>query len=274
MMKFLTIALFIVSVLLLFILHYFLMQDGLHYFEAFLFVLIASFFVGYIFVTLLFEPLSKQNERLKDLVRENLHEINLPIATIDINVQMLQKSANEKSKKRLKRIKQALKRLQRQYELLSYEIKKEFSQIQKEVFSIKELINDRLSYFQELGRNPFIIEVEDRKLYLDKIGFEQVFDNLLENAIKYSLKDEPIKITFKNSCLSIEDKGKGISEDALVQVFNRYFQEESSFKGEGIGLFIVKRYCDKEGIELKIYTKKGSGTKIELHFSKLHIIRA
>ncbi len=182
-MRVFAIVLFLVTIFLLFLLHFLLFKEGLSYQRAFFFVFFAALFIAYIFVTLLIEPLSKQNERLKHLVRENLHEINLPIATIEVNTKLLLKGANEKEKKRIERIQQALLRLKRQYELLAYEIKKEYSEVKKERFNIKEVIKERVKFFEEYGHKRFKLDIEEKELFLDKIGLEQVLDNLIEIAI-------------------------------------------------------------------------------------------
>jgi signal transduction histidine kinase len=79
--------------------------------------------------------------------------------------------------------------------------------------------------------------------------------------MKYSDKNEPIKIVLKNNLLSISDRGIGIDETELVKIYERYYQLDYKAHGEGIGLALVKAYCDDEKIEIRIVSKKGEGTK-------------
>jgi signal transduction histidine kinase len=106
-------------------------------------------------------------------------------------------------------------------------------------------------------------------LKADKIGFEKIVDNLLVNAMKYSNKTSPINISLKGSVLGIEDKGIGMDETELLKVYERYYQTDSRLKGEGIGLALVKAYCDDEGISIDIKSKRGVGTTVYLDLSKL-----
>jgi signal transduction histidine kinase len=101
------------------------------------------------------------------------------------------------------------------------------------------------------------------------VGLEQVVDNLLENAIKYSEPDQPVEVVLQGKHLSIRDRGIGMDENELLRVFERYYQSDSRKRGEGIGLSLVKRYCDENDIALKIRSRKGEGTEIFLYLDKV-----
>jgi len=273
-MKYSIAVIFIAIEFLLFALHYFLIEHLAFiqndYLFAFLLLIPAIVFSAYIFVIVSSEAKETQDKILEHLIKESLHEINLPIATIDANIKMLKKSLkDEKDLKKIGRIEEALKRLKREYKLLSYNLKKEIFEIEKEEFDLKELIEDRVAFFQSLKRNKFLLELNSLILKTDKLGLEQVVDNLIENAMKYSKKEMPIEIKIEDSKLFIKDSGIGIDESELSLIFQRYYQSDNSFVGEGIGLSIVKRFCDREGVNLKIDSKKGIGTIVQLDFKKV-----
>ncbi len=260
--------------MLLFILHYALIAYiefiNSDYFMAFFLLIPAILIVGYIFTIIVSDAKESQDKMLEHLVKESLHEINLPISTIEANIQMLQKSLKEeKDKKRILRVQEALKRLKRLYNLLSYNIKKEILDIEKEEFFLDKLVQERVDFFRELNRNRFLVELEATKVYTDKIGFEQVIDNIIENAMKYSNRDTPISVILKDSVLIIKDRGIGIDESQIPYIYQRYYQAQESSIGDGIGLNIVKRFCDSEGIKLKIESKKGIGTKVILDLKEV-----
>ena len=226
--------------------------------------------IGIVLYNYLVEPKKRQDIVLENLIRETLHEINLPISTIDANVSMLSKSLKDsKNLKKLNRIDAALHRLNRLYEQLRYEIKKDIMPIEKVKIDLRELILERVSYFKQLNRNNFNLELDSLYILVDNIGLEQVLDNIIENSMKYSNRNSDINITLKGSELIIEDYGVGISEDELSLIYQRYYRESDLFEGEGIGLKIVKTFCDKEDILLKIESKKGIGTKVILNFKSL-----
>jgi len=267
---------FAVIILAFFGVHFVYLYNNSHtdleYLKAFIILFPASLVVGYIYIVQLLEENKRHTRNMEHLVKEVLHEINLPISTIKANISMLKRSENDtKMQKRLDRIDRATVRLEKLYRELSYNIKREIMPIAKEEFDLKDVIIENCEFFKELKRNPILLDLESSIVVSDKIGFMQVFDNILENAFKYSDSIEtPIKIVLKNAILSIEDRGIGMDESEILKVYERYYQGSSSSAGEGIGLAIVKRYCDEEGIYLKIESKKGEGTKVIMDFGKLY----
>jgi signal transduction histidine kinase len=256
----------------LFGVHYlYLVQNGFNeqnYQIAFFILFLPSAIIGYIFLYITLQRLYNQEESLEHLIREVLHEINLPIATIEANIELLKRAESDSKRlKRLSRVANSTKRLRKLYKELSYEIKKEISLIEKEKFDLKELIEAEIEHFKSLGFDRFDVELESCFVYLDRVGLEQVVDNLIENALKYS-KDK-IEIKLKSATLSIKDYGVGMSESEILNIYTRYYQGDSSKKGEGIGLAIVKRYCDENRIELKIESAPNQGTKFSLFLDRV-----
>jgi len=225
---------------------------------------------GYIINCYILNPKFRIDENLLHLLKEIFHELNIPLSTIKANCAMLKKKASDdKTLVRIERIEGATLRLHRLYKELVYNIKKEIAPIEKELFSLHKLIHERVDNFRDFERNPFELLIEERSITADKIGFEKVVDNLISNAMKYSDKATPIKIVLQNFILSIEDKGIGMDETQLVSIFERYYQLDSTAKGEGIGLAIVKSYCDNAKIKIAIYSKKNEGTKVVLNLERV-----
>jgi signal transduction histidine kinase len=211
------------------------------------------------------------DKNLKNFVDQTLHELNTPIATIKANLLMLQKSNQQpKDKKRLERIEFATKNLQKLYRDIEYEIKDKIEQIDDITFDLKELIENSIFKFKDIKKDIQIeANILPKNITCDKNGFERVVDNLISNAIKYNKKDGFLKIYMNNNYLIFEDSGIGIDTKNLFIVFEKSFQENPSTKGFGIGLSIVKSYCDKYNINIKIDTQKEIGTKISLDLKYL-----
>ena len=263
-------ALFLLSIIIIFGLHFFLYEKLGSYFDAFIVTLPAILLTAYIFIVSIFKQKDDQTKALEHTINETMHEINLPISTIEANIKMLQKSLkDEKSQRRAKRVLDATKRLKRLYDILNYNFKKDIYEVEKSVVDISQVIKDRVSYFKELNRNLFELNLETMIVEIDKIGFEQALDNLIENAMKYSNKDDLIIIKIENFKLIIEDRGFGIDSNEIVKIYNRYYQADSSNSGSGIGLWIVKSFCDSQNIALKIISERENGTKVVMDFTKL-----
>jgi len=227
---------------------------------------------GYVLTAIIFAPKKQMEDTLTTLTKDIVHELNIPLSTINANTSMLKKTVvDEKSLKRLQRIEDASVRLKKLYDELVYSLHKEMQQIAKEKFDVAVLVKERIAIFEEQKRNPFKLVLESYEIEVDKIGFEQMLDNILINAMKYSEKDAPITVTLKEHVLYIEDKGIGMTTTELLRVYERYFQGDEKKDGEGIGLALVKEYCDNENITIQLHSEKGIGTIVSLDLIKVHL---
>lgn len=111
-------------------------------------------------------------------------------------------------------------------------------------------------------------------IYADHFSVLQIFNNLIENAIKFTDKGA-IEILIQNNIKSeleviISDTGIGISEDFMNHIFKPFMQEERgysrSYEGNGIGLFLVKMYCNLNFASVSVTSKKGVGSKFKVTF--------
>jgi signal transduction histidine kinase len=140
--------------------------------------------------------------------------------------------------------------------------------VEKERFDLSQLLEERLAFFREMGRNPLEVTLTPLEIEADRVGMEQTLDNLLENAMKYSEKEVPIQVVLEGKILRIRDRGIGMDENEILRIFERYYQGDRRVRGEGIGLSLVKRYCDENGIGLKIRSRKGEGTEVALDLER------
>ena len=242
-----------------------------NFFIAGALVLLVAIGWGYVLYTLIFAPKKQMEDTLTSLTNDIIHELNIPLSTIKANTAMLKKTMeDEKSLKRIKRIEDASVRLKKLYDELVYSIHKEMHTIEKERFDLKSLLEERIEVFEEQKRNPIELNLEYYEIEVDKIGFEQMFDNIVSNAMKYSSKDAPIHVTLNHHILSVEDQGVGMGPTELLRVHERYYQADERKDGKGIGLALVKAYCDEEGIDIHFKSEKGVGTNVSLNMLKVH----
>ncbi len=252
---------------------YYLLQNFQNHIFAFLAIFIFSLIGAYFIAEFSLFPLFEATKSLDRLLKDTLHELNIPIATIKANVSMLKKGEKDlKNLKRLNRIEEACDKLFALYQDVEYLIKKEMNLSYKETFEAKEIVLNSLKHFEDIAKDIKIeSDLEECLIFADKRGFIKVIDNLLSNALKYNKKGGFIKVSLKNCLLSVEDSGIGMDEEEIFKIFDRYYQSDSKMEGYGIGLSIIKSYCDENFIPLHISSKKGVGTKIVLELSKLKV---
>ncbi len=111
---------------------------------------------------------------------------------------------------------------------------------------------------------------------IDEYSVSQIFSNLIDNAIKYTLKGS-IEIVIKRNTenllyVEVRDTGIGIAEEFLPHLFEPFRQEEQGytrkFEGNGLGLAIVKKYCEINSAKIEVESKKNTGTTFRVTFMK------
>lgn len=108
----------------------------------------------------------------------------------------------------------------------------------------------------------------------DKYSLYQIFNNLIDNSIKFTNHG---KITVNTSrdlrgriVVNIADTGIGISEDYLPYLFEAFSQEDHGYsrryEGNGLGLSLVKKFCELNNAKIRFNTQKGVGTSFSIIF--------
>jgi len=110
----------------------------------------------------------------------------------------------------------------------------------------------------------------DIQITADEDRMEQVFINLLNNALKYTLEDGVVTIRVKRNLkdveIQFEDTGIGMSKEALSHIFDRFYRVDKSrsIKGNGLGLSIVKRIIDLHGYKLNVESQEEVGSVFKI----------
>jgi len=106
----------------------------------------------------------------------------------------------------------------------------------------------------------------------DKFYLELMFDNLVNNAIKYGKQNGHVFLNWDNTLkiFSVEDDGIGISDKHLPNIFNRFYRADESrssvVKGNGLGLSIVQKLARLQNITLQVTSREGMGSVFSLKF--------
>lgn len=110
------------------------------------------------------------------------------------------------------------------------------------------------------------VELEPMTLETDPDLLEQIWINLLDNAVKYSSPGDAIRVTSKHEgpilVISIADNGAGISPEKQEHIFDKFYQGDASHKkeGNGLGLSIVKRIVELLNGSITCESEEGKGT--------------
>jgi signal transduction histidine kinase len=117
-------------------------------------------------------------------------------------------------------------------------------------------------------------QTENTRIVCDSYSVNQIFANLIDNAIKYTPKGSIEIVCSQNANeelqVSVNDTGVGISEEYLPHIFDEFSQEDKGytrkFEGNGLGLALVKKYCALNSAKINVESKKGKGSKFIVTF--------
>ena len=224
--------------------------------------------------------LKSVEELRKELIANISHDLRSPIATIQgFTETILLKEQDLSENERKKYLKIILQNSENLSKLVNdlFELSKLESNphtIQQEPMQVAELVQDVADKFKILARekNISINTIYSKNLpmvYADIQMTDRVFQNILDNAIKYCNPNDVVTIELellKESVLvKISDTGKGISEEELPYIFTRYYKGKKAKEANstGLGLAIVKKILDLHKSTIEVYSKINQGTRFE-----------
>jgi two-component system phosphate regulon sensor histidine kinase PhoR len=224
----------------------------------------------------------KKTEKIKkDFISNVSHELRTPLTAIKGFIETLLSTANGENKRYLEIIERQTERLINIVkDLLKLSELEDIREGKREFgFSkvyLKELIGNVFNIYEKEIKSKglkSIVKIEKSvpKIKGDPFKLEQLFINLIENAIKYTERGEIIlaaKKEDKSVIVEISDTGIGIARKHLSRIFERFYVVDKSrskeFGGTGLGLSIVKHIVQLHNGEIRIDSTLGKGTKFTI----------
>ena len=207
------------------------------------------------------------------------HELKTPIATSKLFAQTLLKRSNLgeiQRKESLEKIIEEQNRLNALVEkiLLASSIDDMKSQIQKKPVYIRKTIDSILTQIRETHHVINNIE-KDLTINGDEFYLISLFQNLIDNALKYAEKNTTITISSVRQqsgiLIQVADEGIGIKNEFKELIFERFFrigdEETRDTKGTGLGLFLVKEIVKLHDAEITCRDNSPKGTIFEIKFN-------
>jgi signal transduction histidine kinase len=217
---------------------------------------------------MLLENLKAQNQELSDYAHMISHDLKSPLRTIETLTYWMKEenreSLNKNAKDQLDMISDNVSKLDNLINgILNYSsIGKEKTEVHRVVLG--SLINDIMKMIKI--PDHFNIVISDMPIINgNKHLLQQLFQNLIINAVKYNDKDEPmIKIDSKVKSdhyeFSVQDNGIGIKETYFERIFNTFEKLEDATNSTGLGLSIVKKIVQVYDGDIWLTSELGEGT--------------
>jgi two-component system, OmpR family, sensor histidine kinase BaeS len=227
------------------------------------------------------ETLEKQETLRKRLSADVAHELRTPLATLQSHMEAMIDGIWKPDNNRLKSCHEEIMRINRMVGDLEKLAKFEGENLvlNKSRFDISELIQQTIHNFEtEYKRKGIEINFygEKEEVIADKDKISQVLINLISNALKYTKNGGVVEIDVKGASditeISVKDNGKGIPEDDLPYIFERFYRADKSRNrltgGSGIGLTITKAIVDAHKGTIMVQSKIDEGTEVVVALPK------
>ena len=227
-------------------------------------------------------------ESLKNFVANASHELKSPLTVISGHLEMLEsedrlsnngQTSLQTAKRQATRMRDLIQSLLLLSEVESYQLRPgdgeriAVVELMSNVFAAMDKFDDKHRIESEYPDNFFLLGV--------KPEIEGICINLVENALKYSPPDTPIKVEWIENFLGeyvfvVTDQGSGIDEAEIPRLTERYYRSPrhaSDIAGSGLGLAIVNQAATKHGAFLQIESHSGKGTSFSVNFPTYRCLR-
>lgn len=213
--------------------------------------------------------LAESNEFKDDLLAMFAHDFKGPLTVISGFCELLQESGPPESRADLETIAEQTRRLAQLADdaLLLVRTQAEGFTVSRTVQDLVGLVRSTaIKHDHGMHRISFATTTEPIWVAVDRGRFEQVLDNLVSNALKYS--EGPIAVSVSTdevrAKIMVSDNGIGIPEEEIKRIFTRFGRASNARRkgiaGSGIGLYITRKIVEAHAGEIEIISREDEGS--------------
>lgn len=239
---------------------------------------------------LMFQTIMKQkkvSEVKNDFISNMTHEFKTPIATVSAAMEALvsfdaleDKDRSHKyidiSRKEMHRLSGLVEKV---LSLSVFEEKK--INLIKDTFDLCKLLHETSQQYILKGGGRVVVNYDpsgSAYIYADKLHFQNVINNLLDNAVKYSHEEVIIDAKCQREgdfiVVQVKDNGMGISKEHQKHIFEKFFRVPTGdlhgVKGFGLGLNYVKHIVEMHGGTIGVKSQAGMGSEFTIAIPDIH----
>ncbi len=215
---------------------------------------------------------AEESERLKSIFLANMsHEIRTPLNAILGFSDLLTSTKNPAEKENYKKIIHDSSNILLKIidDILNFSlIESGKLELYPETLTVKEILSNISNIYQKHKQDRVKLNIqsceENIPITVDRERLVQVFINLIDNSFKYTERGS-INVEYKldkdHVIFSVVDTGKGIPNNAIGQIFDRFYQADAFSKGTGLGLSISRSIIRQMKGEFTVESEPGKGSK-------------
>ena len=237
----------------------------------------------------------KAERARKEMVTDLSHDIKTPISVIKVACEVLEAKGNKKlneigeredDKKDIEYTLEKVSTISQKADLISSLMTNVMHSTLDDIDKISvnpvetdsRILKDFFVNLKNYGNIIIENEVPAGIVYMDRLRMEQVIDNIVSNSHKYAGTD--IRVSFSETsalssdgenkdnfiCITIKDSGKGVREEDLPLITQKYYRGSNSKEtaGYGLGMYLVKRYMEMQKGGMEYYNDHGFTVRLLL----------
>lgn len=227
--------------------------------------------------------ISKAEKIQEELIANVSHDFKTPLTMIKAYASMIREISGDDKEKRDAHAKIIIDESDRLTALVGdlldlSKIRAGVEADERAVFNLSEevyRVAGRFDFLKETAGYEIETEVQEN-LYVsaNRARIEQVLYNLIGNAVNYTGEDKKVKVRLfvngENSRFEVRDSGRGIGEEELATIWDRYYRSSETHKrpvkGTGLGLSIVKGILVSHGYPFGVESEEGKGSTFWVEF--------
>ena len=208
-------------------------------------------------------------ERERSFTADASHELRTPLAVIQGALEVLRQDPRFADSAPLTRIERASRQMADLIESLLFLARDEHRNISSEQHCRADIVVGELldAYKPMLGASRVQVPALDvSPVAAPRIALVIVFGNLLRNALRHGGPN--IRVTLADGVLSVADDGPGMTAEQRRRAFERGYRQGRG-AGLGLGLYLVQRVAQRYNWQLRLTSRPGEGTRVEVRFAPL-----
>ncbi len=231
------------------------------------------------------DEISKADTMQKELIANVSHDFKTPLTMIKAYASMIVEISGDIKEKREQHAQVIVDEADRLASLVGdildlSKLQSGLQELKKTVVDMSAYVQetvDRFDYLRETQGYTFDLDVDEGLFaYVDEIKIGQVLYNLIGNAVNYTGEDKKVVVSLKTTGektfrFSVRDSGKGIKQEDIPTIWQRYYRSAESHKrpvrGTGLGLSIVKAVLLKHELNFGVDSEVGKGSTFYVDFA-------
>ncbi|MCI9597951.1 MAG: HAMP domain-containing histidine kinase [Firmicutes bacterium] len=217
---------------------------------------------------------NQEKEQVKQLISNISHQLKTPLANVMMYEELLESRDLTEEQKTI-----FTQKLRNQTEKIDWllhslfkmtKLEQNAMEFQIREASIRETVRAAVrAVYEKASQKGIEIRadaLDDVRLLHDPKWTSEIFENLLENAIKYTMGPGSVRLSLEQlenySVIHVADNGRGIPEHELPHVFERFYRgkEAEGMEGSGIGLYLSKLILEQEKGYMTVKSQMGQGS--------------